>query len=100
MSDDTNLKTKKKVETQRPKQYVVKFINDDFTPIDIVTNIIQEIFKKTHDEAVAITMQIHKSGSGIVGGPYTLEIAESKVIQTEQVAKQIEMPLKASTEEA
>ena len=95
-----DLKTKQDTSTKRPKQYVVKFLNDDFTSFDLVIGIIMNIFKKSSPEAEAIAHEIHKKGSGIVGGPYTLEIAESKLIMTEHTAKKYESPLKASVEEA
>lgn len=97
---DGDLKTKQKETTKKPKQYVVKFLNDDYTNMDDVVMILQKVFKKSNDEATAITMQIHKEGKGIAGGPYTLEIAETKLIQTEHIARQLEAPLKATVEEA
>jgi ATP-dependent Clp protease adaptor protein ClpS len=95
-----DLKTKQDTSTKRPKQYVVKFLNDDFTSFDLVVGIIVSIFKKSAPEAEGIAKMIHTTGSGIVGGPYTLEIAESKLIMTEHTARKYESPLKASVEEA
>jgi len=95
-----DLKTEKKVELQRPKQYIVQFINDDFTSFDLVIAILQQVFKKTVEEATSITNEIHKSGKGVAGGPYTLEVAETKLLHTEHIAMKYESPLKASVEEA
>ena len=95
-----DLKTEYETNTKRPKKYVVKFLNDDFTSFDLVIGIIVGIFKKGPDEANAIAHEIHKKGTGIVGGPYPLEIAETKVIMTETTARRYDCPLKASIEEA
>ena len=65
------------VEIEKPKLYKVILLNDDFTPIDWVAEILMRHFKKTGSEARLISMQIHKSGKGIAG-VYTFDLADTK----------------------
>lgn len=95
----TELKTRSKSKTQRPKRYIVELVNDDFTPMDFVIQIMQQIFSKGIEEAERITMEIHKKGRGVCG-IYTLEIAEMKALQVESAARKFEFPLKAEVAEA
>lgn len=95
----SDLKTKSKSKTQKPKQYAVVMQNDDFTPMEFVVAILVRIFKKTAEEAEQLMMEVHKKGKG-VAGIYTLEIAETKALIAEQYAVQNEHPFRLSVEEA
>jgi ATP-dependent Clp protease adaptor protein ClpS len=95
----TDLKAKPKSKTQKPKQYAVILINDDFTPMDLVVTILERVFQKSNEEAEKITIDIHKKGQGVCG-IYTLEIAETKILQVEHIAKKAEVPLKAELADA
>jgi ATP-dependent Clp protease adaptor protein ClpS len=97
MSDD--LKTQKKTQLSKPKNYAVVLINDDFTPMDFVTKILTEIFNKSFEEAEQLMMEIHKSGKSAVA-IYTYEIAESKALLVETAGRKFEFPLKAEVHEA
>lgn len=95
----TDMKTREKSKVSRPKQYVVVLVNDDFTPMDFVIQIMMQVFGKTAAEAEQVTMEIHNKGKG-VAGIYTHEIAEMKALQVESAARQYEFPLKAEVSAA
>jgi len=75
-----------------PNRYKVLFLNDDFTPMDFVIQLLVEIFNKSLDQAHDITMEIHNSGSGIAG-VYSLEIAEQKTHEALILCKHAGHPL-------
>ncbi len=82
-----------------PKQYKVILLNDDYTSMDFVVDILMNIFYKSFQEAEAIMLDIHKKNRGICG-IYTYEIAETKVSQVSRLAREQGFPLKATMEEA
>lgn len=92
---ETPVDTEKKV--KKPKRYFVVFVNDDFTPMEFVMEVLVRIFKLTPDEAEAKTMEIHAKGRGAVG-PYPHEIAETRQVQTMQWARKFEFPLACEVE--
>lgn len=96
---NTDLKTRSKSRTARPDRYTVLFLNDDFTPVDFVMQIMMKVFGQSVEEAERITMEIHKKGRGNVG-LYSYEIAETKVLQAMNTAKAYEFPLTCSPEKA
>ena len=79
-------------ELQPPSQYVVKLINDDYTPMDFVIIILMGIFSMPQSKAEEVTMAVHHEGEGIAG-VYTREIAEAKIHQAEQIARSQSHPL-------
>lgn len=93
----TKLDTKTTPKTDKPKKFAVVFTNDDFTPMDFVVAVMQQIFGHDEASAVAVTMDIHKKGKG-VAGVYTYEIAESKAMLAMQAAIANEFPLKAEVQ--
>ena len=99
MTTDNDIKQKSETRVQKPKNYAVVLVNDDFTTMEFVINILVVVFKKTVEEANALAQDIHKKGKG-VAGIYTREIAETKAAIVEQNAHRNEFPLKASIEEA
>ena len=89
--------TKAKPKLERPKQFTVVFLNDDFTPVDFVNEVLAQIFNLGVEEADKITMTIHRSGRGNTG-TYTLEVAQMKVAQVMSAAKHHEFPFTCSAE--
>lgn len=73
--------------------------NDDYTPMDFVTEVLEEIFDRSPAEANRIMMQVHVDGLGIAG-VYTHEVAETKARTTVECAREAGHPLLASVEEA
>lgn len=94
---ETDLKSRSDEKLKRPPRYVVKFINDDFTPVDFVMTIMCRIFKMSEDEALAKTMEVHHKGSA-VHGSYTHEVAETLVAQAMSAARSFEFPFRCSAE--
>jgi len=82
-----------------PPQYKVVMINDDFTPMEFVVQVLQLFFHHTREQAVQIMLQVHKSGRG-VAGIFTAEIAETKVAQVNAFARKNQHPLLTVIEKA
>ncbi len=85
-------------ETSEIKRYKVVLLNDDFTSMDFVVEILMELFAHPLDSAINIMLNIHREGRGICG-VYTYEIAETKISQVRKRALENEYPLKAIMEE-
>ena len=86
-----------KLKTKLPSIYKVLILNDDYTPMEFVVYTIQNVFKKTHDEATRIMLKIHTEGVGVCG-MYPLEIAETKMKQVLNLAKEHQHPLQCIIE--
>lgn len=94
--EDT-VKQESKLKPKLPKNYKVILLNDDYTPMEFVVDVIQKVFRKTHDEATKIMLQIHTEGIGICG-IYPLEIAETKMNQVLNLSKESQHPLQCIIE--
>lgn len=81
-----------KPKLKKPKMYKVYLLNDDYTTMDFVVMVLEHFFYKTRDEAVHIMMQIHQQGKGVCGS-YTKDVAETKVQQVLEAAKENGHPL-------
>tara|TARA_Y100001951_G_C11180987_1_gene205923 strand:+ start:151 stop:456 length:306 start_codon:yes stop_codon:yes gene_type:complete len=91
-------KAKKKIrKLSPPRDYKVILHNDDYTPMEFVTWILETVFHKNTPDAESIMLEVHKKGQG-VAGVYTFEIAEQKVFDTAEAAKENEFPLQCSAE--
>ena len=84
-------------ELDEPPMYKVLLYNDDYTTMDFVVRILEDIFHKSSSEATRIMLNVHYNGFGICGY-YTGEIAETKVRAVHMSAKEAGFPLKASIE--
>jgi len=93
---DLKLKPEK-FKPKLPGAYKVIILNDDFTPMEFVASVIQKVFNKTHDDATRIMLQIHTEGIGICG-TYPFEIAETKMNQVLNLAKESQHPLQCIIE--
>ncbi len=82
-----------------PKQYMVLLLNDDYTSMDFVVEVLMNIFHKNYQEAEQIMLDVHQKDKGICG-VYTYEVAETKVMQVSKLAREQGYPLKATMEEA
>ena len=87
--------TRKRV--ARPDKYKVLLHNDDFTPMEFVVSVLEQIFGKGPSAATHIMLQIHRTGLG-VAGVYMLEVAETKVAAVHQAAGERGYPLRAGVE--
>lgn len=88
-----------KAKVKRPPFFKVVMINDDYTPMDFVVQVLKEVFRKTHDEAVGVMVDVHQRGSGICG-IYPRDVAETKAELTTAVARRHEYPLQCRVEMA
>jgi len=91
-------KPKAKPKQQRPPMFKVVLINDDYTTMEFVVHVLQQVFNKPVPEAYRIMMQVHLRGKGICG-TYTFEIAETKVEAVHALAQDNGFPLRAELEE-
>ena len=93
-----NLKLKpSKIKPKLPSLYKIVILNDDYTPMEFVVHVVQTVFNKTHDEATRLMLKIHTEGMGICG-MYPLEIAETKMNQVLNFAKEEQHPLQCIIE--
>jgi ATP-dependent Clp protease adaptor protein ClpS len=88
---------KTELKTGKPSRYNVFLLNDDYTTMDFVVNILNRIFGKNVTEATQIMLQVHKKGVGLAG-VYPKEIAETKVEAVHRMARDNEFPLKCIME--
>lgn len=95
--DETGVVTQTRPKTKRPSMYRVLLLNDDYTPMEFVVDILERIFKKSHEEAVRVMLEVHQSGVGVCG-VYTYEVAETKVAQVLDAARRSQHPLQCTME--
>ena len=98
MSTEIEVKEKTTVQLAPPALWKVIFLNDDKTPMDLVIELLTGIFKHTESKAKEITLEIHETGSSIVG-VYPFEIAEQKGIEATTIARQNGSPLRITVEQ-
>ena len=91
--------TRTNEEIREPKQYRIVLLNDDYTTMDFVVEVLVTVFHKPAAEATKIMLDVHRKGRGTCG-VYTYDIAASKVAQVHEMARMREFPLKCSLEEA
>ncbi|MFT7235010.1 MAG: ATP-dependent Clp protease adaptor protein ClpS [Methylophagaceae bacterium] len=87
-----------KPDLKHPPKYRVLMLNDDYTPMDFVIEILEGLFSMAHESATRTMMQVHTEGSAQCG-VYTFEIAEAKVEQANSYAQQHGHPLQCTMEE-
>ena len=85
--------------TKRPPLYQVVLLNDDFTPMEFVVDVLEHIFAMDRTGATRVMLEVHTRGKGVCG-VYTYEIAETKVAQVMTYARQQQHPLLCTLEEA
>jgi ATP-dependent Clp protease adaptor protein ClpS len=87
-----------RTETREPSMWKVVLLNDDYTPMEFVVQLLEGVFDKSPSEAYRIMMQVHVEGRGVCG-VYPFDIAETRVAKTEELAESAGYPLKAVMEE-
>jgi len=97
--EERGVATKTRPKTKKPSLYRVLMMNDDYTPMEFVVQVLVGIFNKTAEEATQIMLNVHQSGIGVCG-IYTYEIAETKVSQVMDQAKRAQHPLQCTMEKA
>jgi ATP-dependent Clp protease adaptor protein ClpS len=84
---------------KRPPLYQVVLLNDDYTPMEFVVDVLEHIFGMDRTSATRVMLEVHTRGKGVCG-VYTYEIAETKVAQVMAYARQQQHPLLCTMEEA
>ena len=93
----TGIVVKTKPKTRKPSLYKVLMLNDDYTPMEFVVHILERFFSKNRQEAERIMMHVHRRGVGVCG-VFTYEVAETKVTQVMDFARQHQHPLQCTLE--
>ena len=83
---------------KRPPLYRVVLINDDFTPMEFVVEVLESVFAMERNKATRVMLEVHTKGKGICG-VFSYEIAETKVAQVTGIAQQQQHPLLCTMEE-
>jgi ATP-dependent Clp protease adaptor protein ClpS len=89
--------TKTRPKTQKPPMYKVLLLNDDYTPMEFVVHVLERFFNKAREDATQIMLHVHQKGVGICG-VFTYEVAETKVTQVIDFARQHQHPLQCTME--
>ncbi|MBZ4201082.1 MAG: ATP-dependent Clp protease adapter ClpS [Methylotenera sp.] len=95
-----NTATKTKLAKPKvPPLFKVLLLNDDYTPMEFVVDCLTQFFNKSREQATKIMLQVHTDGVGVCG-LYPLDIAETKMQQVQNAAKQAQHPLQCIIESA
>jgi len=98
MATNIEFELEEDIQLKYPKKYKVFILNDDYTSMDFVVDVLMSVFHKSYEQAESIMLEVHKKERGLCG-VYTHEIAETKVMQVIKKAKDSGFPLKATMEE-
>ena len=94
---NTGVVVKTRPRTKKPAMYKVLMLNDDYTPMEFVVHVLERFFQKNREEATRIMLHVHRRGVGVCG-VYTYEVAETKVTQVMDLARQNQHPLQCTIE--
>jgi len=94
---NTGVVVKAKPRTRKPAMYKVLMLNDDYTPMEFVVHVLERFFQKNREEATRIMLHVHRRGVGVCG-VFTYEVAETKVTQVMDLARQNQHPLQCTIE--
>jgi ATP-dependent Clp protease adaptor protein ClpS len=94
---NTGVVVKPRPKTRKPAMYKVLMLNDDYTPMEFVVHVLERFFQKSREEATRIMLHVHRRGVGVCG-VYTYEVAETKVTQVMDLARQNQHPLQCTIE--
>jgi ATP-dependent Clp protease adaptor protein ClpS len=98
-NDDSGLAVEEaRPRVKKPPLYRVVLLNDDYTPMEFVVEVLQKVFSMDRTNATRIMLEVHTKGKGVCG-VYTYEIAETKVAQVTGLAQQHQHPLLCTMEE-
>jgi ATP-dependent Clp protease adaptor protein ClpS len=94
---ETGTTTKTRPKTKRPSLYRVLLLNDDYTPMEFVVLVLQDVFNKSREDAMRIMLHVHQQGVGECG-VYPFEVAETKVTRVMDTARKNQHPLQCVME--
>jgi ATP-dependent Clp protease adaptor protein ClpS len=93
----TGIAVKPRPKTKKPSMYKVLMLNDDYTPMEFVVHVLERIFGMDNQQATQVMLHVHRRGVGVCG-VFTFEVAETKVNQTMDLARQHQHPLQCTIE--
>ena len=108
MADDINdddggtgvdVATRTRTRTKKPTPYKVLMLNDDYTPMEFVVLCLQRFFRLNMEEATRVMLHVHQKGVGVCG-IFSYEVAETKVTQVMDFARENQHPLQCTLEKA
>ncbi|MEJ7927730.1 ATP-dependent Clp protease adapter ClpS [Sphingobium sp. AN641] len=91
--------TRTRTRTRKPSLYKVLMLNDDYTPMEFVVHVLQSFFRMDMEEATRVMLHVHQRGVGVCG-IFSYEVAETKVNQVMDFARQNQHPLQCTLEKA
>ena len=94
---ETGVVTRTRPRTKKPSNYKVLMLNDDYTPMEFVVLILQQFFSMSIEEATRTMLQVHQNGVAVCG-VFTYEVAETKVSQVIDFARENQHPLQCTLE--
>ena len=96
---ETGVVTRTRPKTKKPSNYKVLLLNDDYTPMEFVVLVLQRYFSMGIEDATRVMLAVHQKGVGVCG-VFTYEVAETKVSQVIDFARENQHPLQATLEKA
>ncbi len=96
---EVGIATKTRTKPKKPSQYKVLLLNDDYTPMEFVVMVLKRFFSMDLEQATRVMLHVHQKGVGVCG-VFTYEVAETKVNQVMDFAKQNQHPLQCTLEKA
>ena len=91
--------TRTRTRTKTPSPYKVLMLNDDYTPMEFVVQVLQQFFRMSIDDATRVMLHVHQRGVGVCG-IFSYEVAETKVGQVMDFARENQHPLQCTLEKA
>jgi ATP-dependent Clp protease adaptor protein ClpS len=95
----TGVATRTRPRTKKPSNYKVLMLNDDYTPMEFVVLVLQQFFSMSIEDATRVMLQVHQQGVAVCG-VFTYEVAETKVTQVVDFARENQHPLQCTLEKA
>lgn len=96
---ETGIATKTRTKPKKPSQYKVLLLNDDYTPMEFVVMVLKRFFSMDMEDATRVMLHVHQKGVGVCG-IFTYEVAETKVNQVMDFAREHQHPLQCTLEKA
>ena len=96
---ETGVATRTRPRTKKPSNYKVLMLNDDYTPMEFVVLVLQRFFSMGIEDATRVMLQVHQQGVAVCG-VFTYEVAETKVSQVIDFARENQHPLQCTLEKA
>jgi ATP-dependent Clp protease adaptor protein ClpS len=91
--------TRTRTRTKKPTPYKVLMLNDDYTPMEFVVLVLQRFFRMDIEDATRVMLHVHQKGVGVCG-VFSYEVAETKVTQVTDFARENQHPLQCTLEKA